>query len=100
VSCMSVSVGGSPDGAVELGDDLLELLVLAEARDRTGGEQRLLLARVGRGGEADDGGLRARCVERRGDTDAVDAREAVVDERDVRAGLRAESGRAVAPRQP
>ena len=72
-------------------DDLLELLVLREARDGAGLAQRLHLLAVRRRSQCDDRDVGARLPQRARRLDAVEAREAVVHEHDL--GLVLAAGR-------
>src|ERR1043166_8428988 len=73
----AVSVTSGRGRAVNRVDDLLELLVLRQARDRGGLLQRLHLVAVRRGGECDDRDLRARALQLARGLDAVEAGQPV-----------------------
>src|SRR5262245_1209151 len=70
--------------------DRVEVLVLRQAGDRPGGEEGVDLAHVRRGGQADDRDVGTCCAKRLRRLDAVERRQAVVHDDDVRVELAAE----------
>ena len=71
-------------------DDLVEGLVLRQARNRAGSEERIDLAQVRRRRQAHDGDVRAGLAQRLGRLDAVERRQPVVHHDDVGSVLAAE----------